>query len=342
MAVTIKDVANLAGVSPSTVSRTCNNHPSISRETKEKVRKAMAQLGYEPAVSPAALNTDGFSYRSIGVILPPSEKEAYENSFYLEVMRGISQFCNKRGYIASVITGADENEIISAISAMNENNVISGFIVMFSQKDNPIISYLYDEGLTYVLIGNAFSNANQTVYVDNDNISAGHDATAYLCSLGHRRIAYLGSSSSLIFSADRHSGYLLALAESGIVPDRAYTVELNSVSDAAEPIRALLKSDNPPTAVVVSDDIFALALERVCMEEGIDIPRDLSIVSFNNSIFASLTSAQLTTVDINSFQLGIEAASQAINHIENPNLMATKIIVPHSIIERKSVTPISE
>ena len=72
------------------------------------------------------------------------------------------------------------------------------------------------------------------------------------------------------------------------------------------------------------------------MQHGLSIPKDISILSFNNSLFARLTSPQLTSIDVNSFQLGIEAASQVINHIENPNLMATKIIVPHTLIERDS------
>ena len=77
-------------------------------------------------------------------------------------------------------------------------------------------------------------------------------------------------------------------------------------------------------------------LFRSCAVRGLSIPEDLSIVSFNNSLFARITSPQLTSVDINSLQLGTEAASQLINHIENPNLLATKIIVPHSLIVRKS------
>ena len=86
MAVTIKDVAALAGVSPSTVSRTCKNHPSISEETKEKVRRAMAQLGYEPSAPLRAPSEQ--SVHTVGIILPPSQKEVYENSFYLETIRG--------------------------------------------------------------------------------------------------------------------------------------------------------------------------------------------------------------------------------------------------------------
>ena len=79
--------------------------------------------------------------------------------------------------------------------------------------------------------------------------------------------------------------------------------------------------------MLVSDDILALSLERICMEADISIPEDLSILSFNNSLFARLTSPQLTSIDINSGQLGMEAATQMISHIENPSLPATKIIV---------------
>ena len=116
MAVTIKDVAALAGVSSSTVSRTCKNNPSISEETKEKVRRAMAQLGYEPNFQ--ASNLASQNSRTIGIILPVSAREAYENSFYLEAIRGISQLCNKRQYINTVITGESEEEILQVIKTM--------------------------------------------------------------------------------------------------------------------------------------------------------------------------------------------------------------------------------
>ena len=114
-------------------------------------------------------------------------------------------------------------------------------------------------------------------------------------------------------------------------------MELDYQNDErSEALCALLQREDRPTAIVVSDDILALALERTCSQIGLRIPDDLSIISFNNSLFAKLASPQLTSVDINSFQLGFEAASQIINHVETPNLMATKIIVPHSIVERTS------
>lgn len=335
MAVTIKDVAALAGVSPSTVSRTCKNNPSISEETKERVRKAMAELGYEPNFQ--ASNLASQNSRTIGIILPASAKEVYENSFYLEAIQGISHYCNGRQYMTTIVTGQDEAEILNAIRSMSRSGKVDGFIILYSKKEDPVIDYLFNEGLLYILIGKATQYTNQTIYIDNDNLLAGREATEYLYQLGHRRIAYLGSDSSLMFSADRKAGYQLALASHQLPVRPEYCVEVKNVSENnEEAIRGLLMQKDRPTAILVSDDILAVSLERVCLENHLAIPEDLSIISFNNSLFARLTSPQLTSIDIGAGQLGSEAASQIINHIENPNLLATKIIVPHHLIERDS------
>lgn len=335
MPVTIKDVAALAGVSPSTVSRTCKDHPSISEATKKKVRQAMARLGYEPNFQASSLATQ--NSRTIGIILPPSEKEAYQNSFYLEVIRGISQFCNQKQYINTVITGQNEEEILQAIKTMSKTGLAEGYIVLYSREQDPVLDFLYEEGLLYVLIGKAYRNVNQTIYVDNDNVLAGREAASYLIGLGHERIAYLSGDHSLLFNSDRKAGYILALTENQIpyLPELCVEVpELPETQDQA--INGLLTRENRPTAVLVSDDILAMALEKMCISLGLSIPQDLSIISFNNSLFARLSSPPLTSMDINSFQLGIEAAAQMISHIENPELMATKIIVPHHMVERES------
>lgn len=335
MAVTIRDVAALAGVAPSTVSRTCKDHRSISEETKAKVRRAMDQLGYE-YIAPTDVRRYQNS-KTIGIILPPSSRQAYENPFYLEAIRGIGQFCNGHKYTSTVITGQSNEEILDAIQTTVSESYVDGFIVLYSKEDDKIVDYLYSEGFTYVLIGKAKQFTNETIYIDNDNIMAGKQATEYLISLGHQKIAYLGSESIMIFSSDRKAGYHMALMQNDLPIEKSYCIEVDNVfMDECKPLWELLRSENRPTAMVVSDDILAVSLERVCNQCGISIPEDLSIISFNDSLFAKLTSPQLTSIDVNSFQLGIEAASQLINHIENPNLLATKIIVPHRIIERDS------
>lgn len=336
MPVTIKDVAALAGVSPSTVSRTCKNNPSISQETKEKVRGAMAELGYEPNFQASNLATN--NSRTIGIILPVSTKEQYENTFYLGVIRGITQFCNQRQYATTVITGQDEEEMLQMIKTVVRRGQVDGFILLYSKHRDPVIEFLDTEGILYVLLGKAYQLANQTVYIDNDNILAGQEASEYLYNLGHRKIAYLGRGDDMLVSADRKTGFQLNALRHNLDVPLEYNLEMHSVfcESCANSIRDLLCSDNRPTGLVVCDDILASALTCICREIGVSIPEDLSIVSFNNSMYAKLSSPQLTSFDINSGQLGIECASQIINHIENPDLLATKIIVPHFIVERDS------
>ncbi len=341
MAVTIKDVALLAGVSPSTVSRTCKDNPSISNETKEKVRKAMAELGYEPNF-PNTTNTSQET-RTIGIILPPSQKEVYENSFYLETIHGISSFCNHRHYTASIVTGKNEEELLEVIQSMQKKGQVDGFILLYSKMDDSIFNYLYNEGILYVLVGKAHQYANQVVYVDNDNLLAGKEATEHLIQSGHHNIAFVGKNFDMLYTKDRMAGYQLAMTANHLSLRPDYVVEAtDNASKHLEILQEFLEKPERPSAIVCGDDILALSVERACLNLGIKIPEDLSIVSFNNSILARLTSPQLTSIEVNSLQLGIEAASQMINHIENPNLMATKIIVPHRLVERGTCINISD
>lgn len=334
MAVTIKDVAALAGVSPSTVSRVCNDNPSISKDTKKRVRQAMAQLSYEPAVSaniPASPQT-----RQIGIVLPPSPL-AYENPFYLETIRGISRLCNQRQYAAAIVTGQDDGEILRALQNLMQGGQLEGVVLLYAKSEDKIVDYLCEIGLLYVMIGKADQLPGQTICIDNDNLLAGREATDYLYNLGHRKIAYLGCDTVFLYSADRKSGYQLSLLQHGLPVMPEYCMEVAGLLSSDFPaLRELLEREDRPTAVVASDDILGVLLERTCMQMGLSVPEDISIISFNNSPFAQFTSFQLTSVDVNSFQLGFEAASQLISHVEDPNLLATKIIIPHHIVERSS------
>ena len=335
MSVTIKDVAKLAGVSPSTVSRVCNNNPSISKETRERVMQAVEELGYE--LPTASEPTASAAIRHVGIVLPPSVKEAYENTFYLKAIRGISQVCNQRQVALSVVTGKDYEEVLQSVQTLHRSGRIDGFILLYSRKSDIVVDYLCEQGLLYIVVGKAGELANQTISVDNDNLLAGREAADYLYDLGHRRIAYIGSKNDFMYSAERRAGYQLSQLLHGLEVRADFCIEMESVtSSTAEDLRRLLQREDRPTAFVVSDDMLALALERQCSRMGLSIPDDVSIIAFNNSLYAELASPQLTTVDINSILLGQEAANQIINHAENPNLTTTKIIVPHVILERDS------
>lgn len=335
MAVTIKDIAKRAGVSPSTVSRVCNNNPSISKETRDRVQKIIDELGYEPPASQEEISVP--IIRNIGIVLPPSDRETYENSFYLKAIRGISQVCNQRHVATSIITGQDFEEILYSVRDLHQSDSIDGFILLYSLRDDMVVNYLCEQGLLYVVIGKAGDLAYQTVCIDNDNLQASRDAANYLYALGHRRIGYIGSKHPYLYASDRKAGYQLSLYQNGLDVREDYITEMESVnSQAATGLKTLLQREDRPTAFVVSDDLLALALERVCAQMNLSIPDDISIIAFNNSLYAQLASPQLTAVDINSYQLGQEAANRILNYLDNPNLPTTKVVVPYRIEERSS------
>ncbi len=335
MAVTIKDVAKLAGVSPSTVSRVCNNNPTISKETRERVQRAIQELGYE--LSAPQDVQPGFVSKNIGVILPPSGLDAYENTFYLKAIRGISQICNQRRASTSIVTGQDYEEVLQSVQTLHRSGRVDGFIVLYSRKNDMVIDYLCEQGLLYVIVGKPSDLPGQTISVDNDNLLASREATDYLYALGHRRIGFIGGKTEFMHASDRLDGYQLSLLLHGLSIQKDYCIEMEGVySNGYHTLIQLLQTPDHPTAFVVSDDLLALTLERTCAHVGLSIPGDISIIAFNNSLYAQLASPQLTAVDINAYALGREAANQILNHAENPNLSATKTIIPHSIVERKS------
>lgn len=335
MAVTIKEVAELAGVSTSTVSRTCSDHPAISEKTKQKVRDAMAQLGYEPNFQ--ASNLASKNSKTIGVVLPVAENHLYQNLFFLDVIHGICQYCAKENYMNTIISGNSEEELLACVKSVVKTGKVDSFILLYSKEEDLILEYLNDNNILFALVGKPYKNINDTIYIDNDNITAGKDATDYLISLGHKKIGFLYTKGNRVFVQDRKAGYIASLLENGLEVSNNYCLEKNlgKDRDIAE-LQELFLSPNSPTAIIALDDIIALSLEKILLAINKEVPKDVSIITFNNSLLTTLTSPQLTCIDINNYQLGWEATAQLIRHIKDPSLFPTKIIVPHSIIERNS------
>lgn len=334
MAVTIKDVAALAGVSTSTVSRVCNGNTATTRETRERVLKAIAELGYEISTPTEPAPQPGLN---IAVILPPADRNAYENVFYLKAIRGISQVCNQRNASTAIVAGETFEEILLAVQSLHRSKRVDGYILLYARKNDIVVDYLCSHGLVYVVVGKVEELSNQTICIDNDNLVAGKDATDYLYRLGHRRIGCISEKNDYFYSVDRRSGYQLSMLQHGLPMDPSYSVQLKSIHpEDMEELHRLLRRPDRPTAFVVCDDILALALERACAQNGLSIPEDVSIIAFNNSLYAKLSVPQLTSVDINSYQLGYEAAVQAISHAQTPDLAAIKTVIPHKILERDS------
>ena len=181
MSITIKDIAKKAGVSPSTVSRTINNHYSISEETKEKVRKVMDELGY-------VYDKSHIKKHDVGVVFPRSRVDVYENPFYLEIVRGISYMCNKGRYSLHIITGADMREMKTSMEIAD----CEGYIFLNTKIESSVTDYLRERMIPYIMIGKPPMNSITSVSVDTDNVQAGYEAVKYLFKKGHQKIGYIG------------------------------------------------------------------------------------------------------------------------------------------------------
>jgi DNA-binding LacI/PurR family transcriptional regulator len=335
MSVTIKDVAKKANVAPSTVSRVMSDSPNISEKTKRKVRKVMEELGYHLNLNARTLVQK--STQTIGIVMKNSTSQSLLNPVFPEVLSGISAFCHKQGYSMLLTTGETEDDIFVDTVKMVQGKRVDGVIVLYSKKDDQVVPFLMRSGIPFAVIGKPVLDSNKIMYVDNDNIQAAKDATDYVIKRGHQRIGFIGGDPRFEVTEARLSGYKEAVRESNLeiqddyIKNFPYDRELGTLA-----IDELLDLPEPPTAIVITDDLNALIVLLALRERNIKVPDDISIVSFNNTMISRLSTPPLTSVDIQTFQLGFESARCLIEQIKEPETINKRIIIPAIIVERES------
>lgn len=335
MTVTIKDVAKLANVATSTVSRVISDNPVISNKTKEKVKAAMEHLGYHPNLNARSLANK--SSKAFGIILPNAAHVVFQNPFFPEVLRGISAKAHEEGYVLYLSTGQSNDQVFEEVVQMVQGKRVDGVILLYSLVDDQIITYLKEINFPFVLIGKPYKNSNTINYVDNDNYRASKKATEYLIQLGHSRIAFIGGNLDLVVTIDRLEGYEKALRINSIPYRNEHVIRQQFVKEGGEDaVVALMSLNEPPTALVVTDDVMTLGVYQMLNKVGLSIPKDLSIVSFNNLMISEMSVPPMTTVDINIFGLGNEATKLLIEQIRNPEFPKRHIVLPTKLIERES------
>lgn len=333
MSITVKDVAKKAGVATSTVSRVINNHPSISEETKRKVRKVMDELGYTPNL--AARNLGKKTASAIGVVLPPlNTKERLGNPFYLETIETINEEARKFNMSVAVASARDFETLLANVERMHRQKQVDGFILTYSDKFDPIITYLVNEKIPFTLIGQPYTQEEQIVYVDNDNQLLGKQATDHLIEKGHERILFITNTTHENLYFERYFGYQKALmmANLPLFP----VVSFEETQDYPEFLEVL--KNTQATALVVIDDLFAVRIIQLVHLLGYKVPDDLSVISFNNSIFTTLTHPYLTSIDIDVASLGSIATQQLMSQLANQEMQSSlRVVVPHELIQRETV-----
>lgn len=334
MNVTIKEVAKMAGVSPSTVSRVISDSPRISEETKKTVRLAMESLGYHPNAIARSLVSK--ATKTIGIVMPQSTESAFLNPFFPQALSGVSAAAHEHGYCILLSTGNDENEQLESIESIVMGGRVDGVIIMYSAVENIVLDTLKKMNTPAVVIGKPI-NAKETLFVDNDNVEASFKVTEKLIKNGHKKIALMSGPFKFVFSLDRLDGYMNALNKYNIPFKKEYILELPEFAKESGYLSAksLLELEERPTALVVTDDVMAFGAMDAIKEKGLRIPQDIEIMSFNNVPSAELTQPSLTSVDIDAFSLGYEASKLIIERIKGED-SKDKVIIPTKIMYRES------
>jgi DNA-binding LacI/PurR family transcriptional regulator len=335
MIVTIKDVAKRAGVSPSTVSRVISNHPRISGQTAERVKRVMEEIGYHPNMMAKSLVSR--TTQTIAVILPRPAEELFLNLFFSEVIRGIVTQATRLGYDLLMATGTTEREELQTVTRLVKGRRVDGILLLYSRANDPVIAMLKEANFPFALIGRNEDHPD-ILTIDNDNVQAAYDATRHLLAQGHERIGFVSGPPNLIVSRDRLQGYRKAMSEAGRDVRNDWIVEGEFMQESGyRAMSFLMGLPERPTALVVVDDVVTFGILRGLGELGYTVPDDISLVSFNNIVFSELATPPISSVDIGIYQLGYTASQELIRSVKgDTDAYARRHIIPHRLVVRES------
>ncbi|RXZ50434.1 LacI family transcriptional regulator [Agromyces fucosus] len=290
--VTIKDIAERAGVSIGAVSFALNGRDGVSEATRERVRQVADELGWAP--STAARSLAVASTEMIGLVLARDPDTLGIETFYMRFIAGMESELAIRGYallMQLVPTPAAELE---AIAKWRATRRVDGVLLVDLTPDDPRVDLLAaSDDLPTVVVGDA-SVADGLTSVSTDDDTAMREAVRYLASLGHRRIARVAGLDRFAHTAVREVAFLDEAERLGLSSTIARTDYLPESGRVAT--RSLLDEADRPTAIIYDNDVMAVTGLSVAMERGLSVPSDLSIIAWDDSVLCEHTFPQLTAL----------------------------------------------
>ena len=330
---TMKDVARRSHVSIKTVSRVINDEMGVSEETRKRVRQAIHDLGYVPNLSAQRLKRGKSGL--IALLLP-----RVESPYAARLLNSILSETEKRGYYTLVLGGNlqsqhDREYIQRAIV----NNRVDGLLIAPPGEDNDELrSFIQKNNVPHIVITpNSLDSAQLTV--EATDREGALEATRYLVSMGHRRIAYITCIECERFSQERLAGYLQALSEVGIPidPDLIGHGD-NSTKSGYNTTLAFLDLPNPPTAIFAGNDEMAVGTIIAMWHQGLRLPDDISVIGFDNGPIVQQAFPYLTTVNQPIDQIAKASVELLTNVVEGRRTDVTRVQVPTHLIIRHSCT----
>lgn len=332
MKITIKEVAERANVSPSTVSRVISNSSQISEKTKERVREVINELNYKPNAFARSLANR--KSRILGVVLPSEAQDLLLNPFFLQAMKGMSNYAKKKRYYITYAFSEDDREEEDYIKDFINSNLIAGVCLLRVKAEDRSIDYLKKMNFPFVVIGRP-EEAEGMLWVDNDNFKATYTLVNKLIQRGHSEIAFIGAKEDLTVTKDRLKGFKVACEINGIsIEDKNIIIKNEFSEEDGFAAADHLMDHSKVTAIIAQDDLLAFGTLKALKAKGID---NVSVVGFNNSQLAEFQDPPLASIDINATELGYYAAKVLIESLENSTVQVNHYIVDSKLVERESL-----
>ena len=328
--ITIKDVAEAAQVSPTAVSRYLNHRITLPTGTAARIDQAVSKLSYRP--NQLARNLSQGQSKIIGLVTPD-----IANPFFAQLAGAAAEEAAAHGFHILLCSTQNNSKREAAYLELLSSRQLDGLVVLTSCTVSSLSQHLSERAC--VVLIDEDTNVQDVPKVFVENQQGGYLATAHLIARGHTRIAHIGGPEGLFSATERSEGYLAALKEHGITP-QSELIHYGLYTEAfgRQATQRLLKLPQPPSAIFAASDYVALGVLSCLRDNGLSVPEDISVVSFDDIPLSSLLQPPLTTVRQPIELLGHEGVRLLIELIQTGK--TTRPLVqrfPVELIERESV-----
>lgn len=330
---TMKQVAERAGVSTSTVSHVINNTRVVSPDVRARVLQVIGELRYIPSAVARSLKND--KTHTIGMMVPNNS-----NPYFAELIQGIEDAAFKVGYNIILCNAYDDPQKQAAYLRVLMEKRIDGLILVASGADAELGALLAAQQIPIVLVDREVAGV-EADFIESDHEEGGYLATRHLLDLGHREIACVSGPTDLPPSRDRVVGYLRALKEAGVRFRLDYLVRSDFTSEGGfNAFRQLLAMKRRPTAIFASNDLMALGGLCAASEARVRIPDELSVVGYDDIALASFATPRLTSVAQPKYEMGQHITHALIERIMGNAGPVKRELLATSLAVRQSTAPL--
>jgi LacI family transcriptional regulator len=336
------EIAKLAGVSRSTVSRVINNYPNVPEETRQRVLAVIEKYNYVPHASARMLA--GKTSKIIGLIIidtkDVAQEKVYSSSYFSQFTSLVIDNAKKQGYNVLVCIVSNLNDF-NNVRDIFYNKTISGGIFIGGMDNAPEIKAIVNLGHKVAVIGQDTTGKEELsgneVIINPDNFDGAYKAVRYLIDSGHQRIAHISGDMGQLSAKERLEGYKKALMDSGIKINSNLVLKGDFTEKSGFSAVKKLLGRMKPDAVFASNDHMAIGAMKAIEEEGLKVPDDLSVIGFDDIEIATYIRPALTTVRIPLQQIAAEATEKLIEIIETDTVDRGSCKISVELIKRETV-----